>query len=372
MDVEEIYLQLLEEDDSDGYDVSDTEEGDAVKISRTILQVEVAKVRTGLCDFVLKDLLGQQPDDHGLPDKLRDELPDLEAGAMTARKRIKRAVRNEYYWEDSSRNIASKDPAIFPEPNYTIFKGLSPKGLYDLFFISELLDRVAELLNLYAMFKFGLSSNISGEKINIFIGILLSGYNPATDYVMYWSISEDCENRLVKSAMSRDWFRTIKRCFHLGSKEDRDGEVPDHYKKVRFLITHMQQQFASLFVPEQNLSHDEAMIKYFEKSGLKQVIRNKPIRFGFKAWCLFTVSGYVVVFDLYQGKGVGLSKAENIAAVGAAEATLLDLVNLLPDEKRNLPYHFFGDNFFSSMKLVAGNYFYTGNICKDLLKGRPP
>jgi hypothetical protein len=178
MDMEEIYLQPLEGDDSDGYDVPGTEEGDAVKISRTILEAEVAKVRTGLYDFVLEDLLGQQPDDHGLPDELRDELPDLEAGAMTARKRIKRAVRNEYYWEDSSRNIASKDPAISPEPNYTIIRGLSPKGLYDLFFTSELLDRVAELSNQYAMFKFGLSSNISGEKINIYIGILLSGCNP--------------------------------------------------------------------------------------------------------------------------------------------------------------------------------------------------
>jgi hypothetical protein len=277
MDVEEIYLQPPEGDDSDGYDVSDTEEGDAVKISWTILQAEVAEVRTGLGDIVLEDLLGQQPDDHGLPDELPDELPDLEAETMTAPKRIKRAVRNEYYWEDWSRNIASKDPAIFPEPNYTVFRGLSPKGLYDLFFTSELLDRVAELSNQYAMSKFGLSSSISGEEINIFIGILLlSGYNLVTDYEMYWSISEDCENRLVKSAMSRDRFRTIKRCFHLGSKEDRDGEVPDRYKKVRFLISHIQQQFASLFVHEQNLSHDKAMIKYFGKSGLKQAIRNKP------------------------------------------------------------------------------------------------
>jgi hypothetical protein len=193
MDAEEIYLQPPEGDNSDGYDVSDIEEGDAVKISQTILQAEVAEVRTGLGDIVPEDLLGQQPDDHGLPDEFPDELPDLEAEATTAPKRIKRAVRNEYYWEDRSRNIASKDPAIFPEPNYTVFRGLSPKGLYDLFFTSELLDRVAELSNQYAMSKFSLSSNISGEEINIFIGILLlSGYNPVTDYEMYWSISEDC------------------------------------------------------------------------------------------------------------------------------------------------------------------------------------
>jgi hypothetical protein len=132
--------------------------------------------------------------------------------------------------------------------------------------------------------------------------------------------------------MSRDRFRVIKKSFHLGSEDDRVGETPDRYKKVRLLIKHMQNRFTDLFVPEQNLSHDEAMIKYFGKSGLKQAIRNKPIRFGFKAWCLCTVSGYVVVFDLYQGKGVGLNTVENVGAVGAAGAPLLDLVELLPEK----------------------------------------
>jgi hypothetical protein len=66
---------------------------------------------------------------------------------------------------------------------------------------------------------------------------------------------------------------------------------------------------------------------------------------------------------------------ENAGAVGAEGATLLDLVELLPEEKRKLPYHFFGDNFFSSMKLIdeltASSYFYTGTIRKDRLKGNP-
>ncbi len=52
---------------------------------------------------------------------------------------------------------------------------------------------------------------------------------------------------------------------------------------------------------------------------------------------LCTVSGHVIVFELYQGKGVGKYNAYNVAAVGAAGATLLDLVDLLPEKKRNLP-----------------------------------
>jgi hypothetical protein len=39
LDVEDIYLQPPEGDDSDGYDLSDTEEGHSGQISRTILQV---------------------------------------------------------------------------------------------------------------------------------------------------------------------------------------------------------------------------------------------------------------------------------------------------------------------------------------------
>jgi hypothetical protein len=64
----------------------------------------------------------------------------------------------------------------------------------------------------------------------------------------------------------------------------------------------MDRQFMALSLPEQNFSCDEAMIKYFGKRGLKQAIRNKSIRLGLNVWYLCTVSGCVVVFDLYQGK----------------------------------------------------------------------
>lgn len=318
-------------------------------------------------DRILEDLLGT------------DELPDLEDEGVPVptpkRTKPSRTVRTEYRWE--KRTFSSKDLPIFPEPNYTKFKGLSPKGLYEMIVDKELLDTVRDLSNQYAMAKFGTSYNISSEEINVFFGILLlSGYNTVTDYTMYWSNSEDSENKMVKGAMSRDRFKIIKKCIHFGSIEDKEGETPDRYKKVRLLIKHMQKRYAEMFVPEQNLSHDEAMIKYFGKSGLKQAIRNKPIRFGFKSWVLCTVSGYVICFELYQGKGIGQYHVENVAAVGVASGTLLDLIDLIPEEKKSLAYHFFGDNYFSSMKLLdeltASNYFYTGTIRKDRLKGNPP
>jgi hypothetical protein len=84
--------------------------------------------------------------------------------------------------------------------------------------------------------------------------------------------SEDIENKMTRAAMSRDRFRVVMKCIHFGSMEDKEGDTPDRFEKIR------QKRFAELFVPEQYLSHDKAMIKYFGKSGLKQAIRNKPIQ----------------------------------------------------------------------------------------------
>jgi len=319
-------------------------------------------------DLILDDIVGE-PEPEPVPVAGPSNEPK--------KRKIAAPARKEYKWKKDNTNIKSKNLPVFPEPNYMYYKGLPPKGLFELFITREFLDEVRDLSNKYALQKFGTSYNITSEEINIFFAILLlSGYNPITDYDLYWSNSDDCVNKIVKEAISRNRFRLVKKSLHFGCKPDKEGETPDKYKKVRMLIKHMQEKFSEMFIPEQNLSHDEAMIKYFGKHGLKQAIRNKPIRFGFKAWVLTTVSGYVVTFDLYQGKGVGEYHAENVEAVGAAGATLLDLVDLIPEDKRYLAYHFFGDNFFSSMKLIdelsASGYFYTGTIRKDRLKGNPP
>ncbi|KAF2363750.1 PiggyBac transposable element-derived protein, partial [Trinorchestia longiramus] len=56
----------------------------------------------------------------------------------------------------------------------------------------------------------------------------------------------------------------------------------DKYTKLRSLIKHLQKKIMEHFIPQQQISHDEAMVKYFGKHSCKQSMRNKPIRFSYK------------------------------------------------------------------------------------------
>ena len=72
------------------------------------------------------------------------------------------------------------------------------------------------------------------------------------------------------------------------------------------------------------------MIPYFGRHGSKQFLRGKPIRFGYKIWCLCDRLGYLIQL------GVGASVVQ-------------DLVSELPPD---VPFKIYGDRFFSSVKLA--------------------
>jgi len=110
----------------------------------------------------------------------------------------------------------------------------------------------------------------------------------------------------------------------------------------------------------QLLSIDESMIPYYGHHGCKQHIHGKPIRFGFKVWSLNgSTDGYCVQLDPYQGAGSGM----RIAQLGLGGSVIVDLISQLP---RDLHYHIFADNFFSSLTLVdhltRSSIGYTGTI----------
>ena len=117
-----------------------------------------------------------------------------------------------------------------------------------------------------------------------------------------------------------------------------------------------------------NVIVDESMIPYYGKFGqkLKRRMSLKPIRFGYKVWCLNHQGGYLYNFEMYQGKG---SKNEYTDDFGFGPSVVIGFIKFLP--KGN--FSAFIDNYFNSIPEVFESifmrYLKKENIdCTDTVK----
>ena len=88
------------------------------------------------------------------------------------------------------------------------------------------------------------------------------------------------------------------------------------------------------------------------RHSVKQFIRGKPIRWGYKAWVAATRLGYVFSLDFYQGKYRGDKESEYRSRFGLGGEVVLDLVDILESEYKDRKFSMYFDNFFTSLKLL--------------------
>ena len=76
----------------------------------------------------------------------------------------------------------------------------------------------------------------------------------------------------------------------------------DRLYKLQPLLRILADAFRAAHEPSQQISVDEAMVRYKGRSSLKQYIPKKPIKRGFKIWCLCDANGgYMQEFQIYTG-----------------------------------------------------------------------
>ena len=93
--------------------------------------------------------------------------------------------------------------------------------------------------------------------------------------------------------MSRNRFMEILRYIHFCDDTELDKE--DKCGKVRKLLEMIRCRFMIFANLSKTFEIDESMVPYFWKYGqrLKQNMPKKPIRFGYKVWCLNLDDGYL-------------------------------------------------------------------------------
>lgn len=238
----------------------------------------------------------------------------------------------------------------FPKPDYSKYQHMSPIDFFEKFFDNEIIQLLVEQSTNYALYLNESNPKISSEEMKCAIAILLvTGYNilPGRDF--YWESQNDVKNIMITDAMRRDRFRLIIRYLHCADNTKPDSN--DKMWKLRPLMDKLKSKCIDNWIPEEHLDYDESMIKYFGRHSCKQFIRGKPIRFGYKMWCLNTNSGYLVNFDMYQGQNPRGNKNYE-REFGKCAAPLINFIDELPEKIKHFPFKFYFDNLFTGFNIL--------------------
>ena len=143
--------------------------------------------------------------------------------------------------------------------------------------------------------------------------------------------------------MRRQKFKTIKRYLHLNDNAMIDAS--DKMYKLRPFLDALNKNFQKFGIFHSHLSIDEIMIRYYGMHSAKMFMKGKPIKFGYKFWCLWGEDGYLYNFAPYLGK-------ENEPNNKPLEIRVIkNLTSIIPKEEAT-NYEIFFDNFFTSIEFL--------------------
>lgn len=209
---------------------------------------------------------------------------------------------------------------------------MSPVDIFELFFDKNLLEWIVKQTVIYACQKGNFGFKFSVDELKTFIRILiLSGYYAMPQWRMHWEEQDDCHNTrtLISNNMRRNWFDVIMQYLHFNDNTEINESVTDRLFKVRPYLDKLWNSFLKYAIWSPTSSIDESMIRYFGRNCLKQHIANKPIQFGYKVWSHSFWDGYLIDFEIYQGR----KGAPNIYSqdFGVGSVILRFFENLLSD-----------------------------------------
>lgn len=233
-----------------------------------------------------------------------------------------------------------------------LLKDKTPVQIFEKFFTEDIMVYITkETVRYAAAVKNDTSMSLSPEEIRAFMGILIfSGYHKLPSEKNYWSEEEDLGVDIVKKCMSRNRYLKIKRYIHFNDNDlvQNNNNKNDKGFKVRPLITMINESFQQFGIFVKDLSIDEMIVKYFGRHGLKQFIRGKPIRFGYKLWALCGSNGYCFKFDLYCGAETSTNAAKN-QDLNLGTRVVVNLLDCVENPRSHCVYF---DNLFTSRDLL--------------------
>ena len=195
------------------------------------------------------------------------------------------------------------------------------------------------------------------DEMRAFIGINIAmGLKDLADYRDCWSDEPILHDTFVAGVMPRCRYEKLFQYFHCSLPADEVAD--DKLASVRPLIAVFTENFHRCFAPCQDLSIDEAIIRYDGRLAWKQYTPKKPVKWGIKLWCLCdSFTGYCLAFYVYTGAmndAAGLDFGYDVA------------MSLMRRHLRRR-HHLYADSFFTSVHLAVdllrANTYLCGLTC---------
>lgn len=222
-----------------------------------------------------------------------------------------------------------------------------------LFFTAQIIEDICKSTNKYAWMHIfekptyserdGSWKEVTEEEMLKFIGLLVyMGIVQVPRLHCYWSTRKLFSGLLPPSVMPRKRFKALLAFLSVSDPEMTTVASHGKLHRVSSLLQHINDSSAQFFQPRRNLSVDERMVKSKGRSGIRQYMRDKVVKWGYKLWVLAdSETGYTVQFSVYTGK------REAPSARGLA----FDVVTRLCKDYLDQGYVVFLDNFYTSTNL---------------------
>lgn len=194
----------------------------------------------------------------------------------------------------------------------------------------------------YARPEDGSWQEVDFEEMCCFLAVILYfGLVRVADCDKYWSVRPPYNGLWARRMIRRERFKALRSFFQCS--EPGAGDPQDRLRKVRFLYDEIRILCGLYWQPGREISIDERMIKFKGRHHMKQYIKKKPTKWGFKSYTLCdSTTAYMCQFELYTGK------ANDDQGNGATHAVVMRLVEPFLDQG----YQLFTDNYYTSQALA--------------------
>nr|XP_002667755.4 piggyBac transposable element-derived protein 4-like [Danio rerio] len=262
-------------------------------------------------------------------------------------------------WKDMDEDDSGPPQPVFrparePGPQLVTTDRYSPLQLFQLFFTPSVLQTIMQHSNAYATKqRQGTDKswkNISVEDLKSYLALVIfMGLLKVCALTDYWRRSDVYSVPLPTRIMSCRKFLNIANALHLSdpvddeANEGRKGTAAyDRLGKIKPLYDNIRDACRAFYHPGQNISIDERMVASKARSGLKQYMKNKPTKWGYKLFVLAdSQCGYTSEFFVYEGKRMSSPNGLSYESVMA----------LIDEKYLGTGYKLYVDNFYTSPKL---------------------